>query len=131
MESWGKDDWMANKNVRILRYADILLIHAEAANENGKTADALKSLNMVRNRAGLANSNATSQAEIRDAIWKERFVELAMEHDRVFDLRRQGRAGTVMRAHGKNYIDGVHDLYPIPQRQIDLTGGKMTQNPGY
>ncbi len=131
MESWGKDDWMANKNVRILRYADILLIHAEAANENGKTADALKSLNMVRNRAGLANSTATSQAEIRDAIWKERFVELAMEHDRVFDLRRQGRAGTVMRAHGKNYIDGVHDLYPIPQRQIDLTGGKMTQNPGY
>jgi hypothetical protein len=54
-----------------------------------------------------------------------------MEHDRVFDLRRQGRAGTVMRAHGKNYIDGVHDLYPIPQRQIDLSGGKMTQNPGY
>jgi hypothetical protein len=108
-----------------------LLIHAEAANENGKTADALKSLNLVRNRAGLANSTATTQAEIRDAIWKERFVELAMEHDRVFDLRRQGRAGTVMRAHGKNYIDGVHDLYPIPQRQIDLSGGKMTQNPGY
>ncbi|NBX65074.1 MAG: RagB/SusD family nutrient uptake outer membrane protein, partial [Bacteroidetes bacterium] len=47
MESWGKDDWFANKNMRILRYADVLLIHAEAANENGKTADALKSLNLV------------------------------------------------------------------------------------
>ena len=131
MESWGKDDWFANKNLRVLRYADVLLIHAEAANENGKTADALNSLNLVRNRAGLANSNASTQSEIRDAIWKERFVEFAMEHDRVFDLRRQGRAGAVMRAHGRNYIDGVHDLYPIPQRQIDLTGGKMTQNPGY
>jgi hypothetical protein len=131
MESWGKDDWFANKNMRVLRYADILLIHAEAANENGKTADAIKSLNLIRNRAGLPNTTATTQAEIRDAIWKERFVEFAMEHDRVFDLRRQGRAGDVMRAHGKTYIDGVHDLYPIPQRQIDLSGGKMTQNPGY
>jgi hypothetical protein len=85
----------------------------------------------VRSRAGLNNTTAVTQAEVREAIWKERFVEFAMEHDRVFDLRRQGRAGEVMRAHGKNYIDGVHDLYPIPQRQIDLSGGKMTQNPGY
>ena len=131
MESWGKDDWFANKNLRVLRYADVLLIHAEAANENGKTADAIKSLNLIRSRAGLPNTNAATQAEVRDAIYKERFVEFAMEHDRVFDLRRQGRAGEVMRAHGKSYIDGVHDLYPIPQRQIDLSGGKMTQNPGY
>jgi hypothetical protein len=109
----------------------VLLIHAEAANENGKTADAVSSLNLVRSRAGLNNTTAVTQAEVREAIWKERFVEFAMEHDRVFDLRRQGRAGEVMRAHGKNYIDGVHDLYPIPQRQIDLSGGKMTQNPGY
>jgi hypothetical protein len=131
MESWGKDDWFANKNLRVLRYADVLLIHAEAANENGKTADAISSLNLVRSRAGLTNTTAATQAEVREAIYKERFVEFAMEHDRVFDLRRQGRAGEVMRAHGKNYIDGVHDLYPIPQRQIDLSGGKMTQNPGY
>lgn len=114
-----------------MRYADVLLIHAEAANENGKTADGIKSLNLVRTRAGLPNTTATSQAEVREAIYKERFVEFAMEHDRVFDLRRQGRASSVMRTHGKNYIDGVHDLYPIPQRQIDLSGGKMTQNPGY
>jgi hypothetical protein len=131
MESWGKDDWFANKNLRVLRYADVLLIHAEAANESGKTADAISSLNLVRSRAGLTNTTAATQAEVREAIYKERFVEFAMEHDRVFDLRRQGRAGEVMRAHGKNYIDGVHDLYPIPQRQIDLSGGKMTQNPGY
>lgn len=131
MESWGNDDWLANKNLRVLRYADVLLIHAEAANENNKTAEALASLNLVRKRAGLAASLATSQSAIRDAIWKERFVEFAMEHDRVFDLRRQGRAGTVMRAHGKDYIDAVYDVYPIPQRQIDLSGGKMMQNPGY
>ncbi len=131
MESWGKDDWFANKNLRLLRYADVLLIYAEAANENNHTTEALDAFNAVRNRASLAAFSSTDQASIRSAIWKERFVEFAMEHDRVFDLRRTGQAGTVMRAHGKTYLDGVHDLYPIPQRQIDLSGGKMSQNPGY
>jgi hypothetical protein len=56
---------------------------------------------------------------------------MAMEHDRVFDLRRTKQAGIVMRAHGKAYVDGKHDLYPIPQRQIDLANGKLIQNPGY
>ena len=46
-------------------------------------------------------------------------------------LRRTGRAGVVLRALGKNYIDGVHDLFPIPQIQIDRSNGKLIQNPGY
>jgi hypothetical protein len=131
MESWGKQDNETNKNLRILRYGDLLLVAAEAYNELNDTSKALKYLNMVRTRAGLANATATTQADIRTAIWKERRVEMAMEHDRVFDLRRTKQAGSVMRAHGKAYVDGKHDLYPIPQRQIDLANGKLIQNPGY
>ncbi len=131
MESWGKQDNETNKNLRILRYGDLLLIAAEAYNELSDTSKAKKYLNMIRNRAGLANTTAITQSEIREAIWKERRVEMAMEHDRVFDLRRTKRAGAVMRAHGKGYVDGKHDLYPIPQRQIDLSNGKLIQNPGY
>jgi starch-binding outer membrane protein, SusD/RagB family len=56
---------------------------------------------------------------------------MAFEHDRMFDLRRTGRAGTVLRAHGKNYISPKHNLFPIPQRQIDLSNGKLIQNTGY
>ena len=131
VESWGKQDNETNKNLRILRYGDLLLIAAEAYNELGDTSKALKYMNMVRNRAGLANATAKTKEDIRTAIWKERRVEMAMEHDRVFDLRRTKQAGTVMRAHGKAYVDGKHDLYPIPQRQIDLANGKLIQNPGY
>jgi hypothetical protein len=56
---------------------------------------------------------------------------MAMEHDRTFDLRRTGRAGAVLRAHGKAYVDGKHDLFPIPQIQIDRSSNRLTQNPGY
>ncbi|HEX7846025.1 MAG TPA: RagB/SusD family nutrient uptake outer membrane protein, partial [Chitinophagaceae bacterium] len=61
-------------------------------------------------------------------VWKERRVELAMEADRFLDLVRQGRAGAVMRAHGKNFVDNKHEVFPIPQAQIDLSGGRLTQN---
>jgi starch-binding outer membrane protein, SusD/RagB family len=125
------DDWWSGKNIRVLRYADILLIKAEAANELGQTAVAQASLNLVRNRAGLANTTAATQTDLRTAIWKERRVELAMEHDRFFDLVRQGRAGTVMRAHGKNFVDGKHEVFPIPLQQILISQGRLTQNPGY
>lgn len=124
-------DWWSSKNIRILRFGEILLIHAEAANELGDVAKAQSSLNRVRARAGLANTTASSQSELRDAIWRERRVELAMEHDRFFDLVRQGRAGQVLRAHGKNFVDGKHEVFPIPQNQINISGGRLTQNPGY
>jgi len=111
------------KNIRLMRYAEVLLIHAEAAAMLGNTGDADKYLNMVRARAGLAPSTG-SQAN----IWKERRVELAMEQDRFFDLVRTGRAGTVLRASGKNFIDGKNEVFPIPQQVIDLSNGKMKQN---
>ena len=124
-ETFNGNDWDSNKNIRILRYAEVLLMNAEAAIEVG--GDAATPLNRVRNRAGLGNAPVVDKA----AVWKERRVELAFEHDRYFDLVRQGRAGVVLRAHGKNFVDGKHELFPIPQTQIDLSGGLLTQNPGY
>ena len=131
MESFNGDDWNSNKNVRLLRLGDIILIKAEAENELGNVVPAQAALNQIRTRAGLPNTTAAIQVDLRNAIWKERRVEMAFEHDRMFDLRRTGRAGTVLRAHGKPYIDGKHDLFPIPQVQIDRSNGKLLQNPGY
>jgi starch-binding outer membrane protein, SusD/RagB family len=130
-ETYNGNDDRTNKNVRILRMGDIYLINAEAANELGNTSQAIQSLDAVRNRAGLANTTAAGQSELRLAIWKERRLELAMEFDRFFDLVRQGRAGEVLRAHGKNFVDGTNELFPIPQSEISASGNKLTQNPGY
>ncbi|MFD2245372.1 RagB/SusD family nutrient uptake outer membrane protein [Pontibacter ruber] len=121
-----------DQNIRILRYAEVLLMHAEAANELGNTQAALDALNQVRNRAGLSDVTVTDKDELRNIIWHERRVELALESgDRFFDLVRQGRAAEVFQAQGKNFIAGKHEVFPIPQRQIDLSAGKLTQNPGY
>jgi hypothetical protein len=119
------------KNIRLLRYADVLLMNAEASNELGQSAAAITNLNLIRSRAGLPATKAASQAELRTAIWNERRLELAMEHDRFFDLVRQGRAAQVMRAAGKNFVAGKHELLPVPSLQIQLSGGKLDQNPGY
>lgn len=135
-ESYSDAD-KTNKNVRILRMGEIYLINAEAANELGNTQKALTSLNAVRARARGGNPNvlpdvtSSDQSALRTAIWKERRVELGMEHDRFFDLIRQGRAGTVLRALGKNFVDGKNEVFPIPQSEIDASGGKLIQNPGY
>jgi hypothetical protein len=127
--------WM---NVRILRYADVLLIYAEAANETGNSAEALAKLEMVRARARngdntiLPEVTTTDQGELRTAIQHERRIELAMEHDRFFDLVRWGQAANALHAAGKNnYLDSRDKLLPIPQAQIDLSKGKLTQNNGY
>jgi starch-binding outer membrane protein, SusD/RagB family len=130
-ESFNGSDWESNKNVRILRMGEIYLLNAEAANELGNSTKAQASLNAVRHRAGLGDTPASNQADLRNAIWKERRIELAMEHDRFFDLVRQGRAGEVMRAHGKDFVDGKNELFPIPQPEIDASQGKYAQNPGY
>jgi hypothetical protein len=131
MESFNGDDYNTNKNLRILRFGEILLIKAEVENELNNIPGARAALDAVRTRAGIGNTTASTKIEFREAIWKERRVELAFEHDRMFDLRRTGRAATVLQAHGKNYIAPKHDLFPIPQRQIDLSNGKLVQNPGY
>lgn len=120
----------SDKNMRLLRYAEVLLIKAEAANEIGDSGTALDALNQVRNRVELDDITTTDQNELREAIWKERRLELAFEHDRWFDLLRTGQASEVMQAHGKNFIEGTHELFPIPEEQRRQTP-EMAQNPGY
>lgn len=131
--------WM---NVRILRYADVVLMYAEAANELGgadNTTKALSALNSIRARARagapagtLPDVTTTNQTELRAAIRHERRIELALEHDRFFDLVRWGTAQEALHAAGKTNFSNMRDnLLPIPQQQIDLSKGVLTQNPGY
>ena len=112
------------KNIRIIRFAEVLLINAEAAAR--LSLNAITPLTRVRARAGLTTTTAT----VNDVL-KERRVELAMEADRFFDLVRTNRAAAVMTAHGKPFVTGRHELFPIPQIQRDFSGGRITQNPGY
>lgn len=125
------DRGQSNKNLRVCRYGEILLIKAEVENELNDTTASKIALNQLRQRAGLAPVNAISQASMRDKVYKERRVEMAFEHDRMFDLRRTGRAAAVLQALGKPFITPKHNLFPIPQRQIDLSGNRIMQNPGY
>lgn len=125
------DAWETDTNIKYLRFAEVILMKAEALNELGQTADAIVVLNQIRNRAGLANSTAVSQSDLRTAIWKERRVEMAFEHDRFFDLVRTGQAAAAFTIHGKNFATGKHEVFPLPQAFIDEAGGLSTQNPGY
>lgn len=130
-ETFNGDDVNTNKNLRIFRYGEILLIKAETENELNDTTAAKSALNQLRVRAGLSPVNAISQAVMRNTIYKERRVEMAFEHDRMFDLRRTGRAVTVLQAAGKAFDSPKHDLFPIPQHQINLSANRILQNPGY
>lgn len=124
----GQSD--GDKNIRVLRYAEVLLIRAEALNELGQTSAALAPLNLVRSRVELPAVTSTDQGTVRQAIWTERRLELAMEHDRWFDLVRTGQAESAMAADGKTFIVGKHELFPIPNNQLVQTP-EMGQNPGY
>lgn len=136
-ETNNGNTWETSKNLRMLRYGEVLLMNAEAANELGQSTKALTALNQVRARARggatgvLANVTTTVQPDLRQTIWRERRLEMAFEHDRYFDLVRQGRAATVFQALGKNFVAGKHELFPIPQPQIQLSGGQLAQNPNY
>ncbi|GAB4025585.1 RagB/SusD family nutrient uptake outer membrane protein [Spirosoma koreense] len=119
----------------ILRYADVLLMYAEALNEQGKPADALPYINQVRQRAKLPALAGLSQAALRLALERERRVEFLYEGHRWFDLVRTGRAQTVLNAYyaAQKLNFSVQDfelLFPIPQAEIDLNP-KLTQNTGY
>ncbi|MBE8724077.1 RagB/SusD family nutrient uptake outer membrane protein [Flavobacterium hungaricum] len=125
-------------NLRYLRYAEVLLMKAEALNELGQTAAAIPLINQIRHRANLGDTPAVSQTDVRKAIYKERRLEMAFEHDRWFDLVRTGQAEAAMKAdvsptfpNGKTFIVGKHELYPIPATVVQQSGGITAQNPGY
>ncbi len=119
----------------VLRYAEVLLMNAEANNELGNSSDALASLEKVRARARGNNPailppvTTTDQTALRNAIYHERRVELGMEFDRHFDVIRQGRGAAVFGTQG--FVAGKSEVWPIPQNEIDLSAGTLTQNPGY
>jgi starch-binding outer membrane protein, SusD/RagB family len=123
----NKDDKDRPKNIRILRYAEVLLINAEAAiHTGGGNPDEM--VNLVRERAGLSDKSDVTI----DDVWQERHIEFAMEHDRFWDIVRQGRAAQVMHAAGKSdFVEGKHELLPIPNSQILLSNNLITQNPSY
>ena len=126
-EPWNGNKGETAKNLRILKYSDLLLIHAEAAFKLGNTSNALMQINTIRNRAGLASLTSLTI----DELYNERRWEMAMEHERWFDIIRTGKARTAMLAVGKNFIVGTHELFPIPSDQIIASGGRLIQNPGY
>ncbi len=125
----GNCGWI---NHRIIRYADIILMKAEAANETNDGATAAAMLELVRARARNGNAGVlpaipfTTQAAMRTAIKNERRWEFAMEGKRFDDLVRWGDALSVLGALG--YTDRCK-YYPIPQKAIDLSGGVLVQNP--
>lgn len=122
-------------NRRLIRYSDVLLMAAEALNENNKPGDALIHLNRVRARARQGNNailpdvTTTDKTALRTAILRERRVELALEGHRYWDLVRTNRASTVLGSLG--YVVGRHELLPIPQNEIDISQGTLTQNPNW
>ncbi|GAA5221661.1 RagB/SusD family nutrient uptake outer membrane protein [Membranihabitans marinus] len=133
----GSDD-----NWPVIRYADVILMYAEVLNEISFEANGLAFdyLNMIRSRAGLPNKTANntnidlsidSQAAFREAIAHERRVELAFEGHRWFDLVRTQKMIDVMNPKTEVEIQDYMSLLPIPQSQIDINPGKITQNQGY
>ncbi len=137
-------------NNKQIRYADILLMHAEAALGVGDDAAATISLNKVRERAGLAlypgykfsvNGSEIASPTLEQALRHERRMELAMEGHRWFDLVRWGNTKAHMDAYAATesatareqmaaYVEGKHELFPIPAEERELNPA-LTQNNGY
>ncbi|MEI6946483.1 RagB/SusD family nutrient uptake outer membrane protein [Paraflavisolibacter sp. H34] len=135
----------SDANANILRFAEVLLIHAEAENElNGPTTKAYTSLNRIRKRAGLDDlTPGLSKDQFRDSVYLDRRLELVAEYHRFFDLIRQTGTEVTgvgpenkgiliknLKLVGKTNVAPRHYLYAIPQGEIDRNP-KLTQNPGW
>ena len=124
----------ASNNYPVIRYADVILMYAEALNQNGKTAEACKYLNMTRRRGFGYQTTETSPVDLQTTdkaqfalmVEQERRVELAFENHRWFDLIHTGRAVEVMKSKGFS-LNETNLICPIPQKQIDVNP-KLTQN---
>jgi hypothetical protein len=132
--AYGPNARNAGNDYIALRYADVLLMHVEAIMAGGASTDnsaAVSSFQAVRDRAGLT---AAVSSVSKDDLLVERRVELAFENQRWFDLLRFGVAESILGAHATE-MDYVFDarklLLPIPAREINISGGLLTQNPGY
>jgi starch-binding outer membrane protein, SusD/RagB family len=117
------NDLTSPVNYRVIRYADVLLMAAEANYQLGNVSAAQTFVNQVRSRASIPPITLN---KIED-IYNERRYELSGEGHRFFDLVRTGEASKYI----TGFVKGKHELFPIPQVEIDLVGGKWNQNPGY
>ena len=128
----------SSKNLPIIRYAEVLLIYAEALNEDnhGPTTEAYWAIDEVRNRAGIARLADTypslNESEFRDSVFQERRKELVYEYQRWFDLARRGADYYVATLHaaGKTNAAPRHIHFPTPQREINLNP-KLKQHPDW
>lgn len=116
-------------NYRAIRYADVLLMAAEAFNRSGNDVKGREYLNLVRRRAfGDTNHDiSASGAALTDFIWAERKLELIGEGHRFFDLVRTNRAASSI----TGFISGKHEVFPIPLEEIQFSNGNWQQNPNY
>jgi len=122
-------------NFIALRYADVLLMYAEALNETDQSVEAHNNLNLVRNRAGLGPLSGLSKADFELAMERERRVEFLCEGHRWYDLVRTGRAVTVLNAYfvslGLSFTVDAHELLmPLPLREVEIDP-RLEQNQGY
>lgn len=132
----------------IMRYADLLLLHAEISYHTSNEGDARDAVNLVRDRVGLTPISA-SGSNLLMAIYRERQLELAMEGHRYYDLKRTGRLTEVIQdfydynqnrstdpydaGHNKGALfrPGIHELFPLPASEVLRSEGVLEQNPGY
>ncbi|HEY4616592.1 MAG TPA: RagB/SusD family nutrient uptake outer membrane protein [Flavobacterium sp.] len=121
----GQVELNYDNNQRIIRYSDVLLMAAEAYVRSSapNVAKAQEYLNRVRDRAFGDDLHRVTVS--KEVIWDERRLELAMEGDRFFDLVRTNQAATKI----TGFIVGKNEVFPIPQREIDISG--ITQNPNW
>ncbi|MCE2864966.1 MAG: RagB/SusD family nutrient uptake outer membrane protein [Cryomorphaceae bacterium] len=117
------NDLTSPVNYRVLRYADVLLMAAEANYQIGNASRATQLVNQIRQRAGIPGASVNNI----EKVYLERRLELSGEGHRFFDLVRTGQAAQYI----PGFVTGKHELFPIPQVEIDLAGGNWTQNPGY
>jgi hypothetical protein len=117
------NDLTSPVNYRVIRYADVLLMAAEAHFQLGNTSTAQQLVNGIRSRAGVPPVVVSSI----NTIYNERRFELSGEGHRFFDLVRTGQAANYI----TGFVAGKNDFFPIPQVEIDLAGGTWSQNPGY
>jgi hypothetical protein len=136
-EEWylAFQDWDAAINYKVIRYADVLLMLAEALNEAGQPAEAAGPLNQVRARVGLAPvPTGLSQAQMRQRIEQEMLLELGWENKRLPYLLRHNKFNKAMLLpHDPDFVffqDGKSEFLPIPQTEVDLNP-KVKQNPGW
>jgi hypothetical protein len=117
------NDLTSPVNYRVLRYADVLLMAAEANYQIGNASRATQLVNQIRQRAGIPGASVNAI----EKVYLERRLELSGEGYRFFDLVRTGQAAQYI----PGFVVGKHEVFPIPQVEIDLAGGTWSQNPGY